>query len=179
MKKEYGLVCILGLLACNYDVGECYVRGEQEPGVGGGLPAPTGSGGFGSVPLEPQSGVGDWDPCSNQLAECTVTWKAGSTVCQQQGVGGTCTTLYQGAHSSLEEAKSECERIGGADIGSDVQSCGPCQWVMNSSESPVEKCKKLCDKINIDCIARCPKGNKECMHRCNLDYSECLKDCGK
>jgi hypothetical protein len=47
------------LAACNYDAGECWVRGEEEGGVGGGGPIAPGWGGdYGDAPPEPQDGTG-------------------------------------------------------------------------------------------------------------------------
>ncbi|WP_437768276.1 hypothetical protein WMF27_14500 [Sorangium sp. So ce281] len=72
-------------------MGECYVRGHGTEGAGGGIITPTGGvGGFGYVPLEPQNHTGyDEDPCSagSQLAECTVTWKAGSIQLYLHAIG--------------------------------------------------------------------------------------------
>jgi hypothetical protein len=161
MSKLFWVLCF-GLAACNYDVGECYVRGEGNDGAGGSIITPAGGvGGFGYVPLEPQSRSGyDDHPCS-QIAECSVTWRAGSATCNGQGAAGTCTTLYQGEHASLSEAKERCEDtyVVAGRIG--AQSCGSCRWATSANGDPVEECKKRCDRINRDCIARCPKGGQE------------------
>ncbi|XXX81511.1 hypothetical protein WMF30_22400 [Sorangium sp. So ce134] len=91
---------LLGLVACNYDVGECWVPGDETSGAGGGIINPTGAGGFGAVPRQPQI-VGDsWDLCSSQTVECMVMWRAGSSACR--GSEASCTTNYQGQHASLE-----------------------------------------------------------------------------
>lgn len=167
-----------GLAACNYDVGECYLRNEGGEG-GGGIVLPTGVGGFGDVPREPQNSGDSWDadPCSS-LAECTVTWRAGSSVCNMHGESGKCTTLHQGEHTSLTEAQEWCEKAYGVGGESGAESCSECKWVTGSSDDPIERCKKNCDKINLKCIARCPKNDKSCMNKCNQEYSKCLKDCG-
>ncbi len=168
-------VLFLGLTACNYDAGECYLRAEGGQGAGGAIITPAGAGGFGDVPPEPQGATDPADPCSVQTAQCTVTWKADSDVCKNQGT--TCTTLFQCEHATLAEAKEKCEFSYGVRGDSGAQSCGPCQWVQSEKGDPVEQCKKLCDKINEDCIARCPKGDKGCMNECNQQYGKCLKEC--
>jgi hypothetical protein len=125
MKRRIVLL-VLGLTGCNFDMGECYVRGHGTEGAGGGIITPTGGvGGFGYVPLQPQNHTGyDEDPCSggSQLAECTVTWKAGSIQCKNWGETGACTSLYQGDHASLDEAKERCEyrQRGAPPLGSAV-----------------------------------------------------------
>src|SRR5689334_25074973 len=111
------VVFFVGLTACNYDVGECWLRSEGPDGSGdssgSGIFNPsTGAGDYFNVPLEPQSATGSGeDLCSSQTAECTVTWKAGSDVCNSQGAAGSCTSLYQGKHASLDEAEKECNKI--------------------------------------------------------------------
>ncbi|WP_437993704.1 hypothetical protein [Sorangium sp. So ce145] len=175
------VLLVLGLTGCNFDMGECYVRGHGTEGAGGGIITPTGGvGGFGYVPLQPQNHTGyDEDPCSggSQLAECTVTWKAGSTQCKNWGETGPCTSLYQGQHASLDEAKERCEYANGVHLGSGAQSCGPCRWVNGANDDPVERCKKNCEAINRDCIKNCRMGDQDCMYKCNLELGDCLKDC--
>jgi hypothetical protein len=168
------------LNACLRDVGECYVPNDDGQGGQGGTIVPGGAGGYGDVPRRPLDASGPvGDPCSTQTAECTVTWKPGSDVCKQQGTASACITVYQGSHATLTEAKEQCEKSSGVGTDKGAQSCGPCQWVQGSKGDPVEQCKKLCDKINEDCIARCPKGDKGCMNDCNQKNGECLKECEK
>lgn len=178
MKKTV-VFLVLGLPACNFDAGECYVPGQEGEGAGGGVIISSGAGGFGDVPPEPQNAPDDFDPCSTRTAECKVNWKAGSDVCKSHGTTGACTTLYQGEHATLDEAKDRCEKAYGVGNDSGAQSCGPCQWERGAKGDPVEECKKLCDKANLDCIAACPKGDKGCMNECNQKNGKCLKDCEK
>lgn len=51
----------LNVMACNYTEGECYPRDQviETGGVGGGPIIPTGVGGFGNVPRQPQDATGD------------------------------------------------------------------------------------------------------------------------
>lgn len=119
------------------------------------------------------------DPCGSQIAECTITWKAGSDTCKAQGIASICTTLYQCAHATLDDAKKQCEKVYGVGTDAGAQSCDPCQWAHGTQGDPVEQCKKVCDKVNQDCIAHCPKGDKGCMYNCNVEYGKCLKDCKK
>lgn len=181
MNKLVVVLCF-GLAACNYDVGECYVRGSGNEGAGGSIITPTGGvGGFGwHVPLEPQDHTGfDADPCS-QTVQCTVTWKAGSAVCSDQGSAGSCTTRYQGEHASLDEAEDRCEEASGVRNGSGAQSCDSCRWTTGSSSSDCkEACKEKCDRILELCHKNCPKGDRNCKNECMQEYGRCLKDCDK
>lgn len=58
-----GIAAVLGscFMACNYTDGECFPREElyETAGVGGGVIVPTGVGGYGNVPFEPQDASGD------------------------------------------------------------------------------------------------------------------------
>jgi hypothetical protein len=173
------LFLVLGIAACNYDVGECYVRGDD--GVGGSIIiTPTSVGSYGSLPpLETQNAGGYADPCSSQVVECTVTWTAGSEVCKEQGAAGSCTTLYQGQHGSLTEAQDECSRIYGIGAGSGAQSCGECRWATGAANDCKEACKEQCDRAWEGCRERCPKGNQTCFQKCMDVYSGCLRECDK
>lgn len=141
MKKGFG-VLVLVFAACNYDAGECYLRGQEGGGVGGGVLPPVGVGGFGDVPPEPQDATDPANPCAKRTAECTLTWKADSDVCKSKGTSGTCTTLYQCDHSTLAEAQAACDRTYGP--GSGVESCGSCRWVTSASG-------KTCTDMFVDC----------------------------
>lgn len=182
MKRRIVLL-VLGLTGCNFDMGECYVRGDGKEGAGGSIITPTGGvGGFGYVPLQPQNHTGyDEDPCSggSELAECTVTWKADSVQCKNRGEAGTCTTLYQGHHASLDEAKERCEYANGVHLGSGVQSCGPCRWVNGANGDCKERCKLNCDAIHDGCHEDCTKRDpaSTCRAKCNAEYSKCLRRC--
>lgn len=162
MKRLAVLVCGL-VSACNYDTGECYPRHEGGEGVGGNV-VPTGGGGFGDVPPEPQDVSDPADPCSSQTARCTVTWKAGSGVCKEQGTTSTCTTSYQCAHATLDDAKKDCERVNGVGNESGALSCGPCEWETSASNA--------CDDKYQDCQANGPTsclkedGGKSLCYRC-------------
>jgi hypothetical protein len=182
--KKYVAVLFLGCMAiffigvgaCNYDVGECYVRGEEGDGVGGSI-LPTGVGGYGDAPpREPQNAGDSWNPCS-ALAECTVTWKPGSDVCNEKGTTSSCTTLYQGHHTSLDEAKEQCEKVHGLAAGAGAQSCDSCKWATSANNDPVEKCKKVCDQQYKECCKPCT--TYACYAACMLIYSKCLNDCKK
>jgi hypothetical protein len=96
--KESLVVLVLGLAACNYDVGECYPRreGSGNAGAGGGvvLPGPGGVGGFGNVPLEPQNAQEPVD-CSDTAEsppENDGSDEAGLKVfCLKKDHGATCS----------------------------------------------------------------------------------------
>jgi hypothetical protein len=170
MNKGFAIL-LLVLAACNYDVGECWLRDEDGDSSESGVINPTGGGGFGDVPLEPLSTREPSDPCSGRV-ECRVNWKPGADPCEGKT---NCKTLYQGTHTSLDEAQEACEKVSGVKTGSGAESCDSCHWVVK--DDPVERCKKVCDKMNLDCIARCRKGDKNCMNECNQKNGKCLRDC--
>jgi hypothetical protein len=58
MKKVLFVLVLFCLAACNYDAGKCWLRGEEEGGVGGGPIAPGWGGDYGNAPPEPQDGTG-------------------------------------------------------------------------------------------------------------------------
>jgi hypothetical protein len=70
MKRRFVLL-VLGLTGCNFDMGECYVRGDGTEGAGGSIITPTGGdGAFGFVPARPQNApVGSG--ASEAMAGCT------------------------------------------------------------------------------------------------------------
>ena len=171
--RRFGILVSVLVAACNYDTGECFLREEEGGGVGGGVIISSGAGGFGDVPPKPQGAPAPVDPCL-QTAECVVTWKADSDVCKGQGKQGNCTTLYQGKHASLSEAKEQCEKIYGVGNDSATQSCGPCQW--ETSTSDCKRCKLECDKEHDACHAKC--SDSPCHAKCNDAYGKCLKECG-
>ena len=186
MNKRWAIVLILAP-GCIRDAGECWVRGEEEDGVGGGVIVGGGAGGFGDVPPEPQaeSGAVSGDPCV-QTAECEVTWSAGSDVCKGKGTSGTCRTFYQGQHRSLDEAKAKCEHIYGVGKNPDVQACGGCVWVSEGADAEESKCRKRCAEKAEACEAECrklPEDDKEarwkCWSACNEARAQCIRKCKK
>lgn len=137
MKKVFaGLYLGLGLIACNRDAGECPPEPDKAAGAGAGTSTPAGAQGSGDVPPGSRNAAAPSDPSRPQTAECTVTWKSCSDFCKQKGTSASCTTLYQGAHATLTEAKDRCELAHGVKGSSEVQSCGPCQWVTSEQSSP-------------------------------------------
>lgn len=177
--RTFALLACGFVAACNYDTGECYLRGQDGAGVGGGAITPTGAGGFGDVPPEPQGAPAPVDPCL-QKAECTVTWKADSDVCKGRGTTGTCTSYYQGNHSTLSEAQSECERISGVGNGSGAESCGSCHWVTNATNDCYDKCDAIADKEREKCQKMEPgAGRAKCNQAVEEQRTACYADCNK
>ncbi len=178
MKKLALLACGF-VAACNFDTGECYLRSEDGAGAGGGAIVPTGYGGFGDVAPEPQGAPSPVDPCL-QKAECTITWKADSAVCKERGTSGTCTSYYQGNHSTLSEAQSECARISGPG----AESCGSCHWV---TVTPAKTCTDMFDACHdkgkpctreIDPgLTLCAICRDDCQAKRSYKFSECYS-CG-
>lgn len=112
-----------------------------------------------------------------RTAECLVTWRADSDICSRKGPGD-CTTLHQGDHVTLEEARAQCEETHG--VGkSEVVSCGPCQWDPSPTQAP---CQKACDRIADTCEAHCEKKDTQaaratCQRECNIAYADCTQKC--
>lgn len=179
MNKRFA-VLLLGLPACNYDAGECYVLREEGEGVVGGVIISSGAGGFGDVPPEPQNAADQFDPCSTQTVECTVTWKADSDVCKDKSPAGNCTTLYQGQHASLEEAKERCEKDSGVGNGSGALSCGPCHWASSANNDCYDKCDAIADKEREKCQNMAPGPDRaKCNQAVEEQRTACYSDCNK
>jgi hypothetical protein len=117
--------------------------------------------------------------CSSQTVECTVTWKSGSTVCKGQGTASSCTTLYQGQHATLAEAKEQCERNHGVGTDSGAQSCGSCQVAKSAKNDCLEQCKDLCYKAWEKCRDDCPRGDKNCLSECTNTLAGCNRECDR
>lgn len=86
--------------ACNYTDGECFPVEQlyETSGAGGGVIIPTGVGGYGDVPREPQDAPQDPAPPEcNQMAEarCTVP---GSTACVDQCAAIEAYCVHRAAH---------------------------------------------------------------------------------
>lgn len=182
MMNKVWTIVLLALPGCIRDAGECWVRGEEAGGVGGGVIVGAGAGGFGDVPPEPQNEPVSSDPCI-QTVECEVTWKAGSGGCQSAdpGPAATCRTYYRGQHRSLDEAKAACERAMGVGQNSNVESCGPCYWVQRS-QGDIEKCQDKCDEKAAEGHKKCDAmedgpGKAKCRQAVQEQWSNCYTDC--
>jgi hypothetical protein len=78
------LATLSSATACNYTVGECYPRGQSDgsAGVGGGVLLPSGVGGYGDTPPQPQGGTGAaacndpgaTEPEPDESADALDTW---------------------------------------------------------------------------------------------------------
>lgn len=175
MKKLAVLVCGL-VAACNWDTGECYPRDQAGAGVGGNIITPAGAGGFGDVPPEPQDATDPADPCGPQTAECTLTWKAGSDVCKEQGTTNICTTLYQCQHATLADAQAACDRLYGPSSG--VESCGSCRWGSSTNNDCYDKCDAIADKDREKCSKMSPGPDRaKCNQAVEDQRAACYADC--
>jgi hypothetical protein len=119
----------------------------------------------------------DETACSLQTVECTVKWKAGSSVCKQQGKTDSCTTLYQGQHVTVTEAKEWCEKGNGVALGSGAESCDQCHLLVKND--CLEQCKELCYKAWEKCRDNCPRGDKNCLSECTNTLAGCNRECDK
>lgn len=114
MKKLAVLVCGL-VAACNYDTGECYLREEEGAGAGGHI-VPTGAGGFGDVPPEPQdtadpaAGCAPDRSCTDMYVDCR---EKGSSCNRQIDVGKTlCEFCRDDCASKRPYKYTECYSCG-------------------------------------------------------------------
>jgi len=175
------LVCV-GALGCQQIDGACWSVSEDGQGSGaGGGPIVPSTGGYGDAPTPKPLGEPNYptDPCMQQ-AECTVTWKVGSSSCGAAGDPG-CTNLHRGHYATLEDAKKDCEKIYGINppTGSGALSCDGCKWVTSGADDCLEHCKDLCYEIWVNCRKDCPKGDGNCLSECTNKLAECNKECEK
>lgn len=175
--RKCAILFLGSLAACNYDTGECYVRGQEGAGAGGTVVTQPGTGGFGDVPPKPQDAADlSADPCSAAIsAECVVTWQH---TCDSQGSGSSCATTaqYRCAHATLEDAKKECERVLGVGTAFGAQSCGPCKWTTSANNDCLDLCKDQCVDIWEGCYDKCGKDHV-CREKCMNQLIECNKKC--
>jgi hypothetical protein len=157
------VVILASFAACNRTVGECWPVGlaDQSGGVGSGpVIASGGTGDNGDTPPNPNDfkipeadcNITEQSPCTEK---CLASYETAATTCGKVADDAQRKTCQDGAYQTYHNCKTGC------------------------SGDPVEQCKKLCDKINQDCIDHCPPGNKNCFNECNQAYGKCLKDCEK
>lgn len=177
-----GLVSALGA-ACNYDTGECYPRGQDGSGAGGGVILQGGAGGFGDAPSpKPQGAPNSADPCAAgpTNAECLVNWKQ---TCSAEGTGSDCihtTTVYRCDHLSLNDAKIACEKALNVGTASGPLSCGPCQWTTNATDDCYDKCDKKADEEHKLCDGMPDgPGKAKCRQAAEEHRGDCYRDCNK
>lgn len=70
----------------------------------------------------------------DKIAECAVTWKNGSEVCNSQRATSACTTLFRGSYATLEDAQQGCKRSYGAGTSTGAEACDSCRWVSADRE---------------------------------------------
>jgi hypothetical protein len=116
---------------------------------------------------------------TSRTAKCTVTWRAGTSICKAEGKTGSCTARWEGKHATLEEAKKECERQNQIANDPGAVTC-ECQWEASTSST----CRKDCEDKAEACEAECRKlpeddkiGRQKCWKACNDAYAECIKKC--
>lgn len=116
MNKLVVVLCF-GLAACNYDVGECWVRGEGNEGAGGSIITPTGGdGAFGYVPARPQNApVGSG--ASEAMAGCTPDCKE---VCKEK-----CDKIHDRCHENCtkHDPTQSCRKKCNDEYASCLRDC--------------------------------------------------------
>lgn len=98
MKVVSILICV-SAAACNYDMGECYLRDDHDESVGSGAITTGGAGGFGDAPPEPR-GEDEPSECSEavEAAAQVACASPGSTACvdQCEAIGAYC--VHRASH---------------------------------------------------------------------------------
>ncbi len=99
--RRTAIFILLLITACNYDTGECFLRGEGVQGAGGIIILPPGTGGFGDVPPEPddtseppECAAADEVPASAQV-RCLVP---ASETCVEQCYAIKAYCIHRAAH---------------------------------------------------------------------------------
>lgn len=167
--------------SCNYDTGECYPRGQDGAGAGGGVILQGGAGGFGDAPTpKPQDAPNTADPCAAgpTSAQCVVVWK---NPCSSQESGSECiptTGEYRCEHATLDAAKKACEKTMGVGTDWGAQSCGPCQWVQGTQGKCEDKCWAEHDAGHEKCNkVKDKKKAAKCHQAVNEQLATCLSKC--
>ncbi|XYH95158.1 hypothetical protein ACMHYB_46340 [Sorangium sp. So ce1128] len=125
MNKLFAVLCF-GLAGCNFDAGDCYLRGEGDSGAGGivltatGVGGygfgPTGSGGFGPVPpLEPQDvdpappvcNIAAQSPCNEK---CEADYESASVACGKFESEAQRRACGESAYADYRSCREYCER---------------------------------------------------------------------
>lgn len=160
----------LGLAGCNFDVGDCYLRGEGEGGAGGIIitasgvggfgVSPTGAGGFGPVPpLEPQ-GVEPDPPVCNIAAQspcnekCEADYESASIACGKSESEAQRRACGESAYADYRSCRENCERTSNSSCDEKYQDCmnrGPWSCARPGSGSEGTKCRS--------CFKRCESGD--------------------
>jgi hypothetical protein len=159
---------------------------------------PEESDGLGEVWCEPQSrhdascvteteSIGDASPelqgspvsSSERTAKCTVTWRAGSSICKDAGKTGSCTARWEGKHATLEEAKKECERQNRLANDPGAVTC-ECQWEASVNNDCYDKCDAIAEKEREKCNKMDPgPGRAKCNQAVQEQWAACYEECRK
>jgi hypothetical protein len=123
--KAIPVLIPLGLTvwACNYDLGECYLRGTEGTAAGG--PYPPGS-----------AATGDWfgngndvgSGAAEEMAGCTPDKTCTDMFVDCQEIGGKCITGYPGCdkwgHTPCESCRDACQKETQYPPACKCSSCG-------------------------------------------------------
>lgn len=122
-------VVLIGLAACNFDTGECYLRGDGTDGTDGVIITPTGVGGYGSVPPEPQSmdeppppvcNIASQTPCEEN---CNSAYESDAIRCGRMENESQRTACNDSAHARYTSCREDCERAGHSSCDEKYQDC--------------------------------------------------------
>lgn len=139
-----GALALSAMAACNYTEGECYPRGQVPgdigSGAGGDVILPSGAGGLGDAPPEPQNAD---DP---PTPDCNIA---------------TQSPCYEKCLADYEEAAANCTKITSVQ---ERQQCNDNAYsaYKNCRESCQEKANQECDDKYQNCI---DNGASSCQER--------------
>jgi hypothetical protein len=151
---------VLALAACNYTDGECFPRDQlyETSGAGGGVIVPTGVGGYGHVPFEPQNAPPEPDgpvcnivsggPCDDK---CQGEYDAASLECGKIEDAAQRRACQDTAHANYRACQDKCEQEANKSCFKKYVDCqngfGP-WWCRSESagSSYCRNCRLQCDR---------------------------------
>jgi hypothetical protein len=153
-------ITISGVAACNYTDGECYPRGAGygSEGVGGTTTVSGGAGGFGDVPLKPQTTSGPPPPECNIATQspcnekCEADYESAAAGCANIAFQSQRITCQNDAYEAYKSCREACQREENQNCDQKYQICvdyGPISCLKNSGG------KSLCQR----CWERCNAGD--------------------
>jgi hypothetical protein len=165
MEVEMNAYSVLGIAAlvplmfaaCNYTDGECFPRDQlyETAGAGGGVIVPTGVGGYGDVPKEPQGAPGTPPPVCNIVSggpcdeKCQADYDAASLECGKIEDTAQRSACQDKAHASYKTCEEKCEQTPKSTCDLKYQDCasiGPYGCLKRvGSQTLCQRCWERCN----------------------------------
>jgi hypothetical protein len=154
---------VLSFVACNYTPeGECFYRDElgDVEGVGAGPIYPTGGvGGYGSVPLEPQSAPDRPPPICNIISagpcddKCQAEYEKASSACARVEDAAQRRACQDKAHAEYRACQEKCEQESSNSCHAKYMWCladapfHPCMhFIPGTSDTVCKFCRNECKR---------------------------------